>query len=156
MGNITNQIPNAIHLDAFFTKKTFSMSLLDEKLIAENLKKVIDALGGRDAAAKVLKVAGNLLSNYSNLSGNKNPSNLVSKLIAAGINGNWYLTGEGKMFIREIREARPEDVENDEMLRQEGLRIQRLFERGYIDCSFICGKNGGGTGCCDDGDASIK
>lgn len=33
---------------------------------------------------------------YINCTGGRNPSNIVTKLVSIGVNGNWYLTGKGK------------------------------------------------------------
>lgn len=79
--------------------------ILEERVIANNLKKVVEQLGGRDEAADLLGVGRNSLSNYMNLSGNKTPSRIVAKIIAAGFNGTWYLTGEGPMLIKDIAET---------------------------------------------------
>lgn len=85
-------------------------SLLDEQAIAAHLKMVVDDLGGRDKAADLIGIDRNSLSNYMNLSGGKKPSNVVAKLIGLGINGNWYLTGEGERYAKDSRPPSRDDM----------------------------------------------
>lgn len=77
--------------------------ILSEKEIGENLKKVIAALGLTQQAfgEKLGEGKRQAISNYINCTGGKKPSNLVTKLVHIGINGNWYLTGKGDMYASE-------------------------------------------------------
>ena len=77
--------------------------ILSEKEIGENLKKVIAALNLTQQAfgEKIGEGKRQAISNYINCTGGKKPSNLVTKLVQIGINGNWYLTGKGDMYASE-------------------------------------------------------
>ncbi len=62
----------------------------------------------------------------------RKPETLVVELLSLGVNAHWYLTGKGKMFVHEIREASEKDLENDDVLKQEARKIQLLLDRGLI------------------------
>ena len=77
--------------------------ILSEEEIGGNLKKVIAALNLTQQAfgEKIGEGKRQAISNYINCTGGKKPSNLVTKLVQIGINGNWYLTGKGDMYASE-------------------------------------------------------
>jgi len=89
--------------------------LLSEKEIGANLLLVIEKKGDtQDSFGKRIKKDGKSVSNYVNISGGKKPSNLVKSLIELGINGNWYLTGEGEMFLMDAQGGAPESRRYEE------------------------------------------
>lgn len=109
--------------------------ILPEKEIGQNLKKLVTSLGltNQAFAEQIGEKKAQTISNYINCTGGRNPSNIVTKLVSIGVNGNWYLTGKGKMFVHETHEASEKDIENDDVLKQEARKIQLLFDRGLIE-----------------------
>lgn len=115
------------------------MKMLDERRVAENLKRVIEALGGREQTAGALGISTTTLSNYSNVSGNKTPGNLVSRLISIGINGNWYLTGAGEMFIKEMQPPSKKDLHVLGIGRDFIALVKKAQESGTTDFDIEIG-----------------
>ena len=71
--------------------------ILPEKEIGQNLKKLVTSLGltNQAFAEQIGEKKAQTISNYINCTGGRNPSNIVTKLVSIGVNGNWYLTGKG-------------------------------------------------------------
>jgi len=92
----------------FKTKKEQSMkNILPDKEISYNLCLVIDALGMTNSQfSKQIKKS---LANVTEYRENKRRAiHLVPFLVELGINGNWYLTGEGEMMLKDVHGAAPE------------------------------------------------
>ena len=106
--------------------------LLDEQGIAERLKLIVEYLGGRDKIEELAGIDKNSLSNYANLSGGRKASNLVTKLIPLGINGNWYLTGSGEMLIRDMQSPSTDDRHAMEFGRRIADALSYGLENGVI------------------------
>ncbi|NTU68003.1 MAG: hypothetical protein HGB02_03890 [Chlorobiaceae bacterium] len=110
--------------------------ILSEREIGANLRKVVDASGlGVDGFAAAIGIKPSALSNFLNGSGGRKPSNLITEIIAQGINGNWYLTGEGRMFAHEMKASADDEIENAELLKTEAQKIQLFFDRGWVRCN---------------------
>jgi hypothetical protein len=74
--------------------------ILTDEQIGDNLRSVIEAmdLTQDDFADKIGKNKTHI-SGYVGNTGGRKAKNLLPDLISLGINGNWFLTGEGSMFI---------------------------------------------------------
>lgn len=79
------------------------------------------------------------------LSGERPIEKLLPSMTTIGVSLDWLLTGQGKMFLHEIRY---DDTEPDRMAeetqRQEIERIQYYFDRGMLHCG--CRREDGGIG----------
>jgi hypothetical protein len=53
-------------------------------------------------------------------------------LIGLGINGNWYLTGQGEMYAEGSNAHDGSTPNQDKELEEEARKIQAMFDRGLI------------------------
>lgn len=76
-------------------------NILSDEKISANLCAVIEALGMNNASfsKRIKKSLANVIEYREN---KRRAIHLVPFLIELGINGNWYLTGEGEMFLRDV------------------------------------------------------
>ncbi len=71
--------------------------ILSDDEISKNLERVMQAKKLPQVSfSKQLGITKSNLSEY--LSGKRKAINLFSKMVELGVNGNWYVTGEGAMF----------------------------------------------------------
>ncbi|NTW89131.1 MAG: hypothetical protein HGB26_08495 [Desulfobulbaceae bacterium] len=76
--------------------------ILTDEQIGENLRAIIEAMGlTQDEFAEKIGKNKTHISGYIGSTGGRKAKNLLPDLITLGINGLWYLTGEGQMFNSE-------------------------------------------------------
>jgi transcriptional regulator with XRE-family HTH domain len=82
-----------------------SRRLLDDDAISANLMLVFKLSGMTQADfALQLGIKAQALNGYLHNRDTRKASNLYPKLVELGINGNWYLTGIGPMFMKDLHE----------------------------------------------------
>ena len=90
-------------------------------IYAENLKKIRLAIGySAEKMAQELDIPVRTLGGYER--GERIPSiELATRLSKLGVNLNWYVTGEGEMFIKTSTSDSHFKAEVEEILKQHGL-----------------------------------
>ncbi|NTV60591.1 MAG: helix-turn-helix transcriptional regulator [Chlorobiaceae bacterium] len=79
--------------------------LLDDNGVGANLRMVFEQSGlSQKEFSALVGVHENVLSNFMNASGGRKAKNLLSEMIAMGVNGTWFLTGTGPMFMKDLHE----------------------------------------------------
>ncbi|NTV01909.1 MAG: hypothetical protein HGB04_03875 [Chlorobiaceae bacterium] len=107
--------------------------LLDDKGVADNLRRLVENSGlTQDKYAELLQIDTKSLTNYINMSSKKRAANLVAKLVPLGVNIGWYLTGEGPMWMRDLRPAEEVATRSSELLKGEAEKIQYLIDQGMV------------------------
>ena len=59
-------------------------------------------------------------------------TNLLDRIVMLGGNGYWYLTGEGPMFMDQLRAAGDESCKSEELLRGQAETVQYLIDQGMV------------------------
>ncbi|NTW76908.1 MAG: translesion error-prone DNA polymerase V autoproteolytic subunit, partial [Syntrophaceae bacterium] len=72
------------------------------------------------------------ISGYIGNTGGRKAKNLLPELITMGVNGLWFLTGEGPMFIEDLIKREPVKTDYEQTLAEEARKIQAMFDRGMI------------------------
>jgi DNA polymerase V len=107
--------------------------ILTDDQIGENLRAVITAMGlTQDEFAENIGKNKTHISGYIGNTGSRKAKNLLPELITMGVNGLWFLTGEGQMFQDEVQNKSTRESESEEALRNQAKVIQVMFDRGLI------------------------
>lgn len=108
--------------------------ILTDGQIGENLRAVIEAMRlTQDEFAERIGKKKTHISGYIGNTGGRKAKNLLPELITMGVNGLWFLTGEGRMFLDDAPEKSTEESESEEALRSQAKVIQLMFDRGMIN-----------------------